>query len=718
MSTISFSAVVPGNDNVDPEEYSSSSIPLEDISLIVIGRGPIAEEIVRRRRSVGGRVCWLWSERFPLAPLVATQDSITSLWAHRLAFEEHSHWDFETCTHAQAGGVADFRLDMSSFVWKPPKHELHSPLVEQIGLLDRKRLWRLRRHFGTSYMAWRATGPDIVRLGLDEDYRLIERCDGRAAGIQVVDSRTSALHVIWEMSGKVVFAGQQFHDFHLHPGATIISSAAAAAQADFGNPSEEAKPFVTVNAMHVCMWCGVSFVQFVAFFVLMSIYEPQMQPGDLPWWLVSFSILTIAPFAYSAFPDILGLSLTGRQPERRLAVLLCLVGSLTQFVACVSPAGWMHGHWRTWPLYTVQSFFVIMYMTVGLLLYAWKMHRSRKGSAMLGTRFRCYAHVMWYCWILLGTFGIWTILYGVALVYIMLSNWSQVAASLFLPAMTSCVEIGTLMTTVWVYGRLVHAPRMNASGSRKQNCSMLGDQKLTMMPVICMTHAYSESTRLVSLLVTVVKDPSWNFMYTLLACFLTNVLLRCNVFTEVISRIVPRSWWCLFAPDAGTVMLNEVRVYFGYPRFVSLAALALSNLIVHGSSKWPFFNYHSAALVLIAAALELAEDMIVCSGYFTATSWRDKTSSYYRGIHPLSLSQVMGFDRDEVQPNGPAIGFSGMRYLPFRCVVVIVAPACFFAYNLLSLLLGAGFIHDVCATWIQEEKRLLDGLVWQTPLLC
>eukprot|EP00928_Gymnodinium_smaydae_P097143 TRINITY_DN8729_c0_g2_i1.p1 TRINITY_DN8729_c0_g2~~TRINITY_DN8729_c0_g2_i1.p1 ORF type:complete len:524 (-),score=22.81 TRINITY_DN8729_c0_g2_i1:268-1620(-) len=450
----------------------------------------------------------------------------------------------------------------------------------------------------------------------------------------------------------------------------------------------------------------------------MDLYEKHMQPGDIPWWRASFVALTIAPLGYSCFPDLYGLSLTGRQLERRLAWFLSFIAILINFVACVLPMRVMGGQWRTCSLYVAQGVFFLVYSGISLLATACLWFRPRRELLLQAWSFRSVAHALWYIWILLGTFGTWVLLYGVSMLYIVVQQSSLVAASIFLPTITSLVEIGTLVSTVWIYRRLVYASRIHASGKLEQNCGMQGDQKTVMLIVLCMTHAYSESTRLISLMVPVVKQPSWNFIFPMLACFLTNICLRCHLTSEMLSRTVSPSWWFLFLPDSGTFMLNEVKIYFGYPRFVNLAALAFSNLILHGFTTWPLFNLQSSVLVVLACALEVIEDLIVCHGRLTPTSWMYKTSSYYRGMHPLNLSQVMSFDKNQETPSGFAIGFNGMRHLPFRCVVVVMMPSCMFGYSLMTLLLGAGFVHSACPTWIAEQGRLMDGLLWETPLRC
>eukprot|EP00928_Gymnodinium_smaydae_P097141 TRINITY_DN8729_c0_g1_i4.p1 TRINITY_DN8729_c0_g1~~TRINITY_DN8729_c0_g1_i4.p1 ORF type:complete len:511 (-),score=26.23 TRINITY_DN8729_c0_g1_i4:291-1823(-) len=510
-----------------------------------------------------------------------------------------------------------------------------------------------------------------------------------------------------------MFAGQQFQDSVSNLLTTTISSEADASKIEMNNLHEETKPFVTVNATHFLVWSAVCFVEFAIFYTLMATYEKHMRPGDVPWWRASFLGLTIAPFGYSSFPDFFALSLTGRQLEGYLACLLSVIAILSKSVACVVPRIFMSGQWLAPSIFVAACIAFAVYTSISLLAAAF----STSGRPY-ARNFRCGAHALWFVWMLFGTLGTSILLYGVSIAYIVLQQRSLVAASMFLPVITSMVDMCTLLTTVWIYRRFVYASRIHASNKVERPCNMLGDQKMVMMIALCVTHAYSESARLVSMLVPVVKQPSWSFIFPMLSCFLSNVCLRCYLSTELVSRAVSSSWWFLFLPDAGTVMLNEVRVCFGYPRFVNVAALAFSNVVVHGLERWPLFNFHASVFVLLACALEIIEDLIVCRGWLTATSWMRKTSSYYRGMHPLSLSQVMSFDKDGVQPSGFAIGFHGMRHLPFRCVAVVMMPSCVSSYSLLTLLLGAGYIHGACPTWIAEDLRWMDGLVWETPLRC
>uniref|UniRef100_A0A7S2FDJ7 Uncharacterized protein n=1 Tax=Alexandrium andersonii TaxID=327968 RepID=A0A7S2FDJ7_9DINO len=99
-------------------------------------------------------------------------------------------------------------------------------------------------------------------------------------------------------------------------------------------------------------------------------------------------------------------------------------------------------------------------------------------------------------------------------------------------------------------------------------------------------------------------------------------------------------------------------------------------------------------------------------------AWKARLANLYRGIDPLHPYQVMGFDSNGIQPNIPAIGFSGIRFVQFRKIAFIMGPSSLFGYTLLSLLLGAGFLHGACGSPIKEEDRLIDGLIWWSPLRC
>eukprot|EP00928_Gymnodinium_smaydae_P095690 TRINITY_DN8279_c0_g1_i1.p1 TRINITY_DN8279_c0_g1~~TRINITY_DN8279_c0_g1_i1.p1 ORF type:complete len:703 (+),score=64.93 TRINITY_DN8279_c0_g1_i1:48-2156(+) len=702
MDSANFAEVVPGPSNADLAESASQAIPLEDLNMIVVGRGPIAEDIVWRRRLVGGRVCWLWTERLPsdagAQQFDCERPSTPGRWADRVS--------------KSAERAAEYTWDTSTFVWKPPHRRSRASLSG----LEKQTVESLQKRHSTSWTTWWSTEPDIIALRANEEYRLVVSSEGFAPGIQVVDTSNPRLDVVWELSGKVVLVGSKFN-IPAHPMIINIPTVESADKLQVDVANEEAKPFVTVKRSHALAWGAVSFIQFVMFFMFMDGYEPQMQPGDLPWWRASYTALTIPPFGFSSFPDIFSLCLMGRPLERRFAWLTSVACTFAHYIVSISPVGWIGVHWRTWTLYSVTCLTFVLYMGASLAVFVCTRRQTWTEMLTSIVQSRSLSHAWWFAWTVVGTFGTWIVLYGVALLYVVLSHWNTVIASIFLAAATALVESGTLVATVWIYGRLVYSPRMSTSLKSKLKC-MLGDQKQILVLAPSMTHSYAESTRLVSMLVTAVKYPSWQFLFPLLTCFLFNVLLRSTMFIEILSCIVPKSWWFLFAPDAGTTTLNEVRLLFGYPRFVSLIALAASNFIMHGLKDWPLFNMHATLLVLVAAVLEVLEDLIVCSDWLDRTSWRQKTRAFYRGMHPLSLSQAVAVDRDGVRHDRPAIGFSGMRFLPFRCVVVLIAPSCLFAYNLLTLLLGAGFVHNVCTSWISEDDRLLDGLIWQTPLLC
>lgn len=64
------------------------------------------------------------------------------------------------------------------------------------------------------------------------------------------------------------------------------------------------------------------------------------------------------------------------------------------------------------------------------------------------------------------------------------------------------------------------------------------------------------------------------------------------------------------------------------------------------------------------------------------------------------------------------LALHGQRSLDFPEVFALMWPSSLFTYVLMTLLLGAGYIHGVCDVPIPKEIQVLDALIWETPLRC
>mmetsp|Transcript_150862 Transcript_150862/g.482977 ORF Transcript_150862/g.482977 Transcript_150862/m.482977 type:complete len:681 (-) Transcript_150862:543-2585(-) len=647
------------------ERPDTQNIRLSDISCIVIGCGHNAQKLVEQRRAAGGRVCWLYTNEAPSSGPLIDQDADAEILAAchegdgleatspRPSRGREAH-DTPSWACPRNGGQ-DLSWDLSTFVWRP------CGLIRHQGRPIDTAVARLRHSMGSTMVAWRTSGPHVVSLQDDQKYRVADCSEFCAPGVQVVNCGPSGEDISWAISGIVIFADA-------HDGLAVD---ATTPNIDLSVLCEEAKPFITVKMAHVVAWSSLLFVQHLVTFILMNTYEPGLRAGDFAWWRASLDVFCCVPFGYSAIPCAFGPALTGRSSAGNVAVsaLMGFDFLVAQFAACLLTFGRHASQLRTcssWAaLWLMSVFYLVTMMPVEI----------RYSASESETRPIRLWNIVWFVWILTGTLGAWLVFYGVALVFIKMSEWNQLAASLYLPAMTSAVEMGVMSISVWLYDILVHQPRMRCTKDGTSLLHMAGDQKKTLILPVSMSHTFAEATRLVSLLVSTIKQPGWEFVPQLLVCFAVNVTLRSNLWTEAMCRLVPQRWWWLVAPDSGTFLLNEVKLCFGYPRFVAMAALAVSNVVTKGISVPPFFNMQAALLLVSAFFLEVLEDVVVTRGWLTAESWSRTMIPYYRRLGVLSPWQVRGFDRDGVQPSGPAIGFSGMRFLEFRAVIVIVLPA-------------------------------------------
>lgn len=682
-----FSEVVPCGGDASCQR--PPQFRLRDVSIIVVGQGMVAERLVRRRCEAGGRVCWLWTQEMPAGPVQAWSTGDGSLEAQ------------------QAGLVVNGEraLDLPTFVWNPQEVQRGGDPAFQ----------RLRKAFNSVVLSWRTTGPHLVSLQHNEVYKIAICGHGQSLGIEVVDASQPDMPPRWAISGVVIFANM---DAVPRAAVEACLDTASADQADVAVHNEEAKPFATINPWHVTIWVPVYFLEYLLYYWLMGVYEPGMQPGSAPWWRGSFTAFIIGPVGYAAIPDFMGVALTGMQMRGRLPRLAAgATYFLGQVGAATIPLGWHHGEWCTLPIFMSVSVAFGPYLSIWAPLHVY-LTRGAPSNQQYSGKVPWRAHCLWLLWMVFGTFGTWAVLYAVALAFIAISKQSDFLASLMLPMLTSAVELCTVSGTVQLYSWLVFDPRIRAAGREGNGPTMLGDQRELLVMPISFTHAYAEGTRLVSIITSTVTHPSWRWVAQLLACFLSNVVMRSTLGTEILMRALPSWCQCIFAPDAGTVLHNEAKLCFGYPRFISLLALAVANLILRGWAHWPLFNMHATLLVPCAILLELLEDAIVTSRLALSLGWRQRMVPFYRDKNPLGISQIMGFDKGMKKSTGPAINFSGMRFVRFRLVVVAVAGSSFFPYCLLTLLLGAGFLHGLCPEPIGEGHRLLDGLVWITPLRC
>eukprot|EP00930_Biecheleria_cincta_P015166 TRINITY_DN12749_c0_g2_i1.p1 TRINITY_DN12749_c0_g2~~TRINITY_DN12749_c0_g2_i1.p1 ORF type:complete len:693 (+),score=71.85 TRINITY_DN12749_c0_g2_i1:49-2127(+) len=653
---------------------------LSDINTIVIGHGSLAEELVRKRLSFGGRVLWLVTAERPSRG-IASVDS-----------KEHATTESEHVV-----------FDLSRFEWKPPKvhHVQRSLLNGEVA--------KLRARLSATRLFWRSAGPEIVGLQEGERYFILTDSKGQRHGIQVRNLESSPS---WTLSGTVLFAGDDFEE--LPDSCTAVT---CIADIDLDIENQEAKPWATVDPMHVMLWSIIFFFQFLGYFDLMAIFEAHhLSEGQLPWWRVAFCTVHAAMGGLTATPFLFGPCLTGKSVTGRGAFYMACISQVTHVVSVILPAKLLTGKNSFFSIYIVQCLAFLTYFIVSMPIHLWySMAQCSRSSWWTGiTRWRFIRHGAWFALIVFGAFGNWMLMYAVALLYVSIASDAPILASILLPSATSLVEVGTVCLSTAAYRFLVQGPRFR---NESANATVHGDQKLRFVVPLCLTRAYAEGARLMSIIAVVVTDPAAQWWWPILMSFAFNIAVRSFLALYLVTSVLPRHWQWVVAPDAGTILHQEVRVMFGYPRFIVLFAYAASCLSLKGFHAWPFFSPQAGMAVVLAFAMEVLEDIIVIRQWLPSNHWRGNLRGFYRKYHPLSTVQTMSVDRDGVN-EGISLGFTGMRRLHFAEAMLTVLPPALFAYTLLTLLLGAGYVHGVCDRPLPAQCRLRDGLVWDAPLRC
>eukprot|EP00928_Gymnodinium_smaydae_P005811 TRINITY_DN11998_c1_g2_i1.p1 TRINITY_DN11998_c1_g2~~TRINITY_DN11998_c1_g2_i1.p1 ORF type:complete len:699 (+),score=33.52 TRINITY_DN11998_c1_g2_i1:98-2194(+) len=695
---VGFTAVVPVPSAGASLSFCNPEVStrLQDVNLIVVGRGPLAEELVTRRRTCGGRVCWLLTDEKPIgAELVLdeveAQDSVRSY----------------TSTDNNVG-EAGLLMSIDHFMWNPGSLAVNSSSKKNEVIVNEA--VHVRQRFGYSELSWRTTGPYIMPLCNSECYSLLTVSGGRACGIRIL--RRESPEIVWELSGAVVFAGVTCPSFSNCLPLPVVKTLADIRDMELDCSSEEAKPYAIVDPMHVAIWALIMFAQFVIFFVLMSVFETEGTLAYFPWWRASYSLFHGAIGGLTATPYLFGPCLTGRVMTGKAAFVCLLTCAGTHFAAPLVP---LTGSGTRVSIYLAECLGFGLYFPISLYLQI-KYPKVLVDPPRFNAPRLC-RHLAWFFTVAWGCFGNWMVFYAVGLLYVYISIMHEGLASICLPALVGVIELLTVAGTSCVYNHLVYKPRVLTRSSKG---SVVGDQKLRFIVPICLTHAYAECARILCVFAVTVKNPHNPWILSLVSSLLWNVCARLYGSTFLASLILPRRYCWIFAPDAGTVLHNEARLCFGYLRYVVLAVLAVSSILMNGFEVWPLFNASATLMVGVAFCVEIFEDFIVLyvSNWASRRSWRSTLAPFYSAQDALSPLQVMSVNQKGVQMQHRSLAFEGMRNIDFYAVVLCVCPPVLFSYTLLTLLLGAGYIHGVCSTPMPEDCRLLDGLVWSFPLRC
>eukprot|EP00928_Gymnodinium_smaydae_P005806 TRINITY_DN11998_c0_g1_i1.p1 TRINITY_DN11998_c0_g1~~TRINITY_DN11998_c0_g1_i1.p1 ORF type:complete len:561 (-),score=36.96 TRINITY_DN11998_c0_g1_i1:283-1965(-) len=557
-----FTDILPlaGNSNnfCDPEVQTR----LQDVNLIVVGRGPLAEELIRKRRASGGRVCWLFTTERPCgAEKIQDLDEQEKLGGSTVSPKQKS-----TPAKEDFDGDSELLFSVGRFIWNPCSLAVNVPSAKDAA--TEKTLRKLRRTFGCSELSWRTTGPTIIPLGDDQCYSVLTVSDGHACGIRVL--RMESQEIVWELSGTVIFAGVA-----MHSSLSCLPVRAVATSADVKSLcvdclNEEAKPYATVDPKHVGIWALIMFAQFLIFFLVMSNYESEISSGYVPWWRATYSLFHGAIGGLTATPFLFGPCLTGRIVSSRAAVVCLVVCAITHFAAPLVP---LTNTGTRVSIYLAECLGFGVYFPISLVLQ-FRYPKPLSDPPRLNAARIC-RHIAWFFTVAWGCFGNWMVFYAVGLLYVYVSMEYESIASIALPALVGCIELVSVAGLSGIYNRLVYKPRVLV---RSAKGSMVGDQKLRFIVPICLTHAYAECARILCVFAVTVKNPQNPWALSLASSLLWNVGARLYGSTFLASVLLPRRYCWLFAPDAGTVLHNEARLCFGYLRHVVLLVVLPATL--------------------------------------------------------------------------------------------------------------------------------------------
>jgi len=661
--------------HVTEEDVSIESIAvgvdLADVNLIIIGNCAEAAQLLSRRRREGGRALLLWTNRRPRP----------------------------RCIQEKANNVnlRSARLNMAKFVWNPPRAD---------GRFASSTVQQMRRQHGCSATSMSRFGPDILDLRDVECYHVQVDKFGHECGIEVFDEFRGNL--LWALSGAVVFCGPSFVDH----GQVVCSSIGQVKSLDVSVVFQEAKPLVTTTSTTVATAFFQNFLFLIAYFLIMGYFEAVAASDAWPWWRLFWTFGISPSFGSLLYPRYWGMTLFGRRPPiwfcaLSAAILTASTGSL------FLPIRWTVGFWSeavkmtTGSVFTVCSggtvIYVIMSVCVHLLLHRF----SNKGQMQLDW----FRHSAWTCAHILTTLGTWIFLYGISLVYVWMEMFSPEMAAVFLAFSTSATEKCVSKILNFSYTTFIYTPRSSINGSR----TICGDQRRYLTIPVAMTHAYCEAVRLVSLLSVTVRSPSWAWLPSVLLNVGVNLMERTQLMLSMAVLILP--WWDWMCPGLSLVILHDVKLHTGYAQYVAVLALLVAEGISSGFSWTSVFNTHCIILIFCCILLEILEDVLVHvlprSDY-----WRRRLSPYYEQQPLLHPKQLLLMDHQGSNYKAAPLALHGQRSLDLPEVFALMWPSSLFTYVLMTLLLGAGYIHGVCDMPIPKELRVVDALIWETPLRC
>jgi len=315
---------------------------------------------------------------------------------------------------------------------------------------------------------------------------------------------------------------------------------------------------------------------------------------------------------------------------------------------------------------------------------------------------------LWALWILPASLGSWIVLYMVAVGFAFAVPKYPAAANLLLPLVTGVVENAFVAITGKVYGLTLNSPGRGDAVVR-------GDQRLVMLMPIAWSHAFAEAQKLCSLLSAGVREGGSGWTTSLAVGFVSSLLSRSEVLRKYQARLLPRCVVRKLVPGVVRVLHSRVKFSLGYPRFVVPVCIAVSRL-VRGEKK-PLFNDTAMWIVLMSVVVEICEDVVMARKWLPTNTWALEFEPFYKQMRADSAMQVLHFDCRGVATSCNR-DLRNLRYADFWTTGGWMAPMVLFPLCLLQLLLGFGFLSNVCPSPMEIDQLFANALIWTSPLSC
>ena len=458
------------------------------------------------------------------------------------------------------GSKADF------FTWQPPKAHMGISAFA-------------KKFQGKPRTFWTKRGPDGIELAPNHRIKIRFSVAGEPRHVSVMDEHGI---ILIEMSGQVVV------DPDMRTAETL--------QVDVHNT--EVNAFGSFSWRFVRLSLLFHFLWQIAKISLSIHFEVATEEGEVPWfrnlllalnWCITGNIIctemtsvalsgsraTMNTHLIGCFACTIGI--VAVSPFKFSEFALCCVG--TSSMVCVAP-------------------FLHYYNTIDL-------HPSR----------RFLPHLLWATAQLFGTVGCFILFGLLGQTYaVLIASGQTLIATLFLPFGTAFAEIGMVAYTRIAYNKLVHLKKAGPTPA------LVGDQLYIAAPCLVMSaHAFAEACRLTATFAGVVSSGGWAWIATCTLGLALNLSARLGwtrfTLIQIGKKLCAPKAMSLFAPTGWSKFHDELKIYAGYFRFVSVVSLCVARAIAFGvkveGSRAPAFNLSALMVLIVCLAGEFIEDLVV-----------------------------------------------------------------------------------------------------------